>query len=514
VPGPRGDRKAGDADTRDRPRSGRARDVVIIAIMLVAITALHSLTTTDTPTQAMLHDFYRRLYYIPILYAAFIFGARGGLAAAAASAVLYLPFYRMGTGGLLGFGVDNLLEVVMYAVMGVLFGSMRDADDRRTKDLMQVSSKLEDAYGALEERAMQLISIQDYTQSILRSVTSGVVTVGPDASVATVNPSAERILGVNEEQIVARALGTLFKDDGGLGDDVRKVLGGRIPRTVHDHTLTTATGKVVHAQTSVSRMRDVGGRKLGAVVTIEDVSDIKSLTEQLIRADRLAAMGELTAGVAHEVRNPLGIIRASVQLMEDAECGGERVSEAAAVIKQEIDRLDRVIKALLDFGRPAQPAMRPVEVRQVLQDVALFSRTFASRGRVEIVEEYGEGVPEVMADPEQLKQVFVNLISNAVQAMSDGGTLTISTGTDGGFVFVRFTDDGPGIPAEILGKVFDPFVSTRDEGTGLGLTIAHRIVDDHDGHIDVTSEQGAGTVFTVWLPALQQEGTSAWPSGS
>jgi signal transduction histidine kinase len=200
--------------------------------------------------------------------------------------------------------------------------------------------------------------------------------------------------------------------------------------------------------------------------------------------------------------------------MEDAECSRERVSEAAEVIKQEIDRLDRVIKALLDFGRPAHPSMRPVVVRQVLEEVALFSRTFASRGRVEIAEEYGESVPEVMADPEQLKQVFVNLISNAVQAMAEGGTLTITTGIEDGFVFVRFTDDGPGIPAELLGKVFDPFVSTRDEGTGLGLTIVHRIVDDHDGHIEVTSEEGRGTAFTVWLPALQQEGTSAWPSGS
>jgi signal transduction histidine kinase len=268
-------------------------------------------------------------------------------------------------------------------------------------------------------------------------------------------------------------------------------------------TLVTSAGKTVHTQASVSRMRDVGGRKLGAVVTIEDVSEVKALTEQLIRADRLAAMGELTAGVAHEVRNPLGIIRASVQLMEDADCNRERVTSAARVIKQEIDRLDRVIKALLDFGRPSAPTMRPVSVSQVLEDVALFSRTFASRARVEIVEEYASDAQDVMADPEQLKQVFVNLISNAVQAMPGGGTLTIQTGHENGFVFVRFTDTGAGIPPDVLGRVFDPFVSTRDDGTGLGLTIVHRIVDDHDGHMEVTSEPGQGTVFTVWLPALQ-----------
>ncbi len=480
----------------------RMRDVLTIGAMLVAITILHTFAGGGQDVQ--FHEFYRRLYYLPILYAAFVFGMRGGVLAAIASAILYAPWGETaGVQPLLGLAAGDGLEIVMYLVMGALFGRLRDLEERKTRDLRQVSAKLEEAYRALEERAMQLLAIQDYTQSILRSVTSGVVTVGPDASVATVNPAAERILGIAEDVVTARALPTLFRDDGGLTTDVRKVLEGRIPRTMRDLRLVTIDGKVVHAQVSVSRMRDIGGRKLGAVVTVEDVSDIKALTEQLIRADRLAAMGELTAGVAHEVRNPLGIIRASVQLMEDAECSRERVSEAAEVIKQEIDRLDRVIKALLDFGRPAPPTMRPVAVAQVLEDVALFSRTFASRAHVTIVEEYSDTAPDVVADPEQLKQVFVNLISNAVQAMPLGGTLTITTGAEEGFVFVRFKDTGPGISAEVREKIFDPFVSTRDDGTGLGLTIVHRIVDEHDGHIEVASEPGAGTTFTVWLPALQ-----------
>jgi two-component system, sporulation sensor kinase E len=489
-----------DEPVRDGVR--RLRDILIIAVMLISITALH--TFTNNSNSVIFHDFYRRLYYLPILYAAFVFGVRGGLLTAVASAVLYAPYAQEGVGRLLGLQIDDWLELVMYLVMGVLFGRLRDVEERRTRDLRSVSAKLEDAYGALEERAMQLIAIQDYTQSILRSITSGVLTVGPDASVATVNPAAERILGTTEELIVARSLTRLFRDDGGLEADVRKVLEGRIPRTMREVTFVTKAGKVVHAQASVSRMRDVGGRKLGAVVTIEDVSDIHALTEQLIRADRLAAMGELTAGVAHEVRNPLGIIRASVQLMEDAECKRERVHEAAEVIKQEIDRLDRVIKTLLDFGRPAPPSMVPVSVEEVLEGVILLSRTFASRSAVEVVERYAKNIPEVRADPEQLKQVFVNLLSNAVQAMADdGGELVVETGADEGFVFVRFADNGPGIPSEMIGKVFDPFVSTRDDGTGLGLTIVHRFVDDHDGHIEVSSEQGVGTTFTVWFPALQ-----------
>jgi two-component system sensor histidine kinase AtoS len=355
----------------------------------------------------------------------------------------------------------------------------------------------------LEERAVQLKAAQGYSQSILLSVTAGVVTVDPDLAVATLNPAAERILGISQDMLVGRPLASVFKDDGALSADIRKILDGRSPRTLRDVKLVTASGKVVHAQASVSRMRDPGGRQLGAVVTIEDVSEVKALTDQLMRADRLAALGELTAGVAHEVRNPLGIIRASVQLMEDSECDRQRVTSAAQVIKQEIDRLDRVIKALLDFGRPAAPTMRPVAVELVLEDVALFSTTFAKRSHVKLEHHYAAHVPDVMADPEQLKQVFVNLISNAVQAMPGGGTLSVTTGQENGFVFVTFRDTGGGIPADVLGKVFDPFVSMRDDGTGLGLTIVHRIVDDHSGHMEVTSEPGVGTAFTVWLPAIQ-----------
>jgi PAS domain S-box-containing protein len=491
---PPGDEPSDDVTVE---RTRQLRDILVIAAMLAAITLLHILTKGNSSAY---HDFYRSLYFLPILYAAFVFGARGGLLTAAAAAVLYAP-YAQPSGGAFVLVVDDWLALILYLVMGGVFGRMRDLEARQTRQVHRVSAQLEDAYRALEERAVQLKDEQSHTQSILRSVTSAVITVGADTTVVTFNPAAERILNVAQEAVAGRGLGTLFSDDGGLIADVRKVLEGRSPRTLRDLTLVTTDGRTVHAQATVSRMRDVGGRKLGAVVTIEDISDVKALTEQLIRADRLAAMGELTVGVAHEVRNPLGIIRASVQLMEEADCDRDRVVGAAQVIKQEIDRLDRVIKALLDFGRPAAPTMRPVAVAQVLEDVALFSRTFASRARVDLVEMYANDVPDVMADPEQLKQVFVNLISNAVQAMPHGGTLTIETGQRDGFVFIRFSDTGAGIPPEVAGKVFDPFVSTRDDGTGLGLTIVHRIVDDHDGHMEVTSEPGVGTAFTVWLPA-------------
>jgi two-component system sensor histidine kinase AtoS len=479
---------------------------LIVVAMLAAVTALQLYSGTMEESSAMIL-LYRRLYYVPILYAAFVFGKRGGFLTALAASIPFALQAQM-TGSLGGEYADVGLEIVMYFVVGGLFGALRDLEERKTQDLRQMSLRLEDAYKKLEERAIQLINIQDYTQSILRSITSGVLTVGPDGSVTTANPAAERMLGVAEYDMVPRPIEQLFQDDGGLSADVGKVLSGRVPVLLRELTVVTQGGRSVHVQVSTSRMRAVGGRILGAVVTMEDVSEIKTLTAQLIRADRLAAMGELTAGVAHEVRNPLGVIRASVQLLEESDCDRARVVEASMVIKQEIDRLDKVIKALLDFGRPSTPTLAPIDVERVLEDVVLFTKRFAKQNDVRIIEEYGGDVPEVEADPDQLKQVFLNLVTNAVQVMEEtGGTITIASSADEDFVSVDVTDDGPGIPASSIGKVFDPFFSTRDAGTGLGLTIVHRIIDEHDGHIEVGSGE-AGTTFRVSLPIAAPAGAT------
>jgi PAS domain S-box-containing protein len=497
------------SDERRNRRADRARAALIVAIMLVATTALLA-TASPTVEAEPFRQLYRRLYYIPIVYAAFVFGRRGGVLTAAACSSLFWVYIRLSENALAAEGTAILsfevfLEIAMFLAIGALFGTLRDNEERRTRDLRQVSVQLEEAYKKLEERAIQLINIQDYTQSILRSITSGVLTVGPDGSVTTANPAAERMLGMSEFDMVPKPIGGLFRDDGGIGGDVAKVLAGRLPLTLREVTLVTSGGKTVHVQASTSRMRAVGGRILGAVVTVEDVSDVKALTDQLIRADRLAAMGELTAGVAHEVRNPLGVIRASVQLLEDAQCDQSRIDEAAEIIKQEIDRLDRVIKALLDFGRPSTPTLVRTDVESVLDDVVLFTNRFATQADVEIVRFGGDDLPLVVADPDQLKQVFLNLVTNAVQAMEEcGGRITITTRDAGDFVEVQVADDGPGIAADDLAKVFDPFYSRRQGGTGLGLTIVHRIVDEHGGHIEVESSR-AGTTFTVSLPSALDE---------
>lgn len=484
--------------------STRRRDVLVTILLLGAIASLHLLSEMS-PQAATMHLLFRKLYYVPIMYAGFAFGWRGGFAVAVASVLLLAPHAQTSSGVLVGENVDNLYEMAMYLTIGLLFGWLRDLEERKAGDLRQVSLRLEQAYHTLEERAIQLTNIQEYTEAILRSITAGVITVSPEGSVATVNVAAERMLGMREEDMVPRKIGLLFSHDGGLDAALMRFLNGQSPKMVSDLKAVTIDGRTLHLEVAMARMRDVGGRALGAVVTLEDVSEVRALTDQLIRADRLAAMGELTAGVAHEVRNPLGIIRASVQLVEDSNGDQSRVRDATRIIKQEIDRLDRVIKALLDFGRPSAPTLRQTNVEDVVDDVVLFTRQFAVQAHVDIDTEFAAADPLVLADADQLKQVLVNLVSNAVQAMEDtGGNIVVRVWDDDSFVFVSVADDGPGIDAEALEKVFDPFYSTRGGGTGLGLTIVHRIIDQHGGRVEVQSEPGVGTTFTIALPATSR----------
>ena len=489
-----------DATTSTQRRQS-TNAVLVIGLLLFVVVLVHVLAP-KTVAGVALDVAYVKLYYIPIIYAALVFGRRGGAVTALVAAVPFTLEAGVMSGGQLHVAFAIGVEIVSFLVVGVLFGMIRDSEETRTRDLRAVQLQLEDAYRKLEERAIQLINIQDYTQSILRSITSGVLTVGPDGSVATANPAAERMLSMSEFEMVPKPIGSLFRSDGGISADVSKVLAGRLPLAMREATVTTVNGAEVHVQASTSRMRAVGGTVLGAVVTLEDVSEIKALTDQLIRADRLAAMGELTAGVAHEVRNPLGVIRASVQLLEDSRGDPVRTSEAAEVIKQEIDRLDRVIKALLDFGRPSKPTMVRTDLNEVLNDVVLFTNRFAKQSDVVIEERLQDDLLPVRGDPDQLKQVFLNLVTNAVQAMErTGGTIIIETHDAGEYVEVSVCDDGPGISQGDLSKVFDPFFTKRAEGTGLGLTIVHRIIDEHEGHIEVDSRP-SGTVFRVTLPAL------------
>ncbi|MCL6638859.1 MAG: two-component sensor histidine kinase [Firmicutes bacterium] len=230
------------------------------------------------------------------------------------------------------------------------------------------------------------------------------------------------------------------------------------------------------------------------------LAEKEKLEAELQRSERLAALGRLVTGVAHELRNPAAVIKATVQVMEKEFEMIPGVSDYSTVIKEQVDRQNRVIKELLDFGRPGTPDIQQMSVNSLLQGVLTFTEPMLRQQKIKLVKKLAAQLVPVEVDGERIKQVFVNLILNAVQAMPEGGELTIRTMKDGGYVKVEFADTGEGIAEEDLPSIFDPFYTTKDAGTGLGLSISHQIVKAHGGFIDVASVKSEGTVFTVNLP--------------
>jgi len=227
--------------------------------------------------------------------------------------------------------------------------------------------------------------------------------------------------------------------------------------------------------------------------------DLKKTQEQLILSSRLSALGQLSAGVAHEIRNPLTSIGILIHSLMEKLSPDDIRRDDTVVIKNEIERMNRIIQQFLDFARPSKPKMEMVNVNRLIHDTLLLVSYELKEQETEIKKELGH-LPDIMADREQLRQVFLNVILNAMQAMPGGGVLRISTALKDNFVRISFQDEGRGIPELIRERLFEPFFTTKEEGIGLGLSITKRIIEDHGGTIEVESREGEGTTLFLLLP--------------
>jgi signal transduction histidine kinase len=240
-------------------------------------------------------------------------------------------------------------------------------------------------------------------------------------------------------------------------------------------------------------------------------SDLEKNRRLLARTDRLAALGRVSAGVAHEIRNPLTAIKLLVYGLRQELAGDDGKRRDLEVLGSEIDRMERFVESFLRFARPPEPSLRPVSVNDVVHETLSLVAPRLRQSGTGLIEQYDPSLEPLLADPDQIRQVVMNLALNAAEAMPEGGSLTVGTervagpnGNGDGRVQIRFTDTGPGIAADRLDEVFDPFVSGHDDGIGLGLSVSYQIVRLHHGWIDVANVPGGGASFTVSLP--QQRG--------
>lgn len=358
---------------------------------------------------------------------------------------------------------------------------------------------------AINHMAHSLLNAQTLNENILHSIADGVITVDINGTITSANKSAENLTGFICAEIVDKPYKEIFCE-------------GRHFNSLLLDTLATGTNyigiemeypvknKDIYISISTSRLKDSNDKIIGAVVVFKDLTEQHRLQAQMLRAERLASLGELMAGVAHEIRNPLTAIKGFIQYLQSADNEAER-KEYMPVIIKEVDRINRVIETLLYFARPCKTNYQLMDINSLIEETLVLVKNTGTKHKVDFRLHLDRTLPLIEGDPEQLKQVFLNLLINAVQAILDQGTLEIITWQEhSDFVHIQITDTGAGINSADLNKVFDPFFTTKTAGTGLGLAVVQRIINTHYGRITIQNEPGRGTVVTLQLPVTHQGG--------
>jgi two-component system nitrogen regulation sensor histidine kinase GlnL len=363
------------------------------------------------------------------------------------------------------------------------------------------------------ELAAALDELQAYHEDLLSSLQDGVIILDPDGRIVSMNPAAEELTGFSRSHAAGRPLGEVFPPPSPLATLAAKTVAMGRSHADFDAHVVRSDGTRLTASTVVSLVNDPSGRSRGIVLVLRDSSRVRDMEEQLRRSDRLAALGVLAAGVAHEVRNPLVGIRAAAQLMEREPAFPPSLREFTGIIIRQVDRLNRIVGELLSFAGQQPLQRRPCNINQILEEALHLLESTLEGAMIGVVRRYDPEIPALAGDPDRLLQVFLNLTRNGVEAMASGGELTVRTRFErvapqcGGraAAVAEVTDRGSGVPPEVQRHLFNPFFTTKDGGTGLGLPISVRIVEEHGGTIEVVSRVGEGSTFRVLLPLAGDE---------
>jgi two-component system sensor histidine kinase PilS (NtrC family) len=461
------------------------------------------------------------LYVLVAAYGAFLFrfgGAMGtaALAIAAYGAVLFAGHLGWIPSLAIGPPKPAALLVTSWVVNGGAVAIVAILANSLTLELRRTGE-------ALDQRTTDLQRLQSLHESTVKSLMSGLLTTDQLGRVTSFNPEAERITGRTGRDAIGRDVDEIIPGirelaisatEGEVGENSRARMPYRNQR-----------GEELHLGLAVYLLKGTDGVVFGFVVIFQDVTSVVEMERELRRSERLAAVGELSASIAHEVRNPLAAISGSIQILrnlvgrEEAEREPRLLMEIAV---RETDRLNRLITDFLQYARPGPLKLEPVIVAEAVEDVVKMFESVRP-GNVEARIEIQEGL-RVVADASQLRQVLWNLVLNASEAMAGGGGLWVSAaplpddtpqasakvgrnetmkGEESGWVEIAVADRGAGVPSDVLERIFDPFFTTKEQGSGLGLAAVHRIVEDHGGSVRLESTVGKGTTVRLRFPRAE-----------
>lgn len=374
--------------------------------------------------------------------------------------------------------------LVLGVVIGWLSGSARRRRDR--------------------QKSREITKSKHQLQAIFDGITDGLIIVDTDFTVMAVNKAEAAFLGSTPQELVGKPCYEVYC----RGDVACEMC------PAHE---TFATGKpaLLSKLEHISGyhrkgvdvytfpVKDENGETIQAIQYIKDVTDRIKLQSQLREVEQMTGIGHMAANVAHEIRNPLIAVGGFARQLHEALDPEDPKREYTSIILEEVTRLEQILREQLTLERHLQPVLAPVEVNQILKDVRKLLSHGMLSSRIRLIGNLADGLPVTMGDANQLKQVFLNVISNSIQSMPDGGTIEVASEQSGQTIVVTVRDNGPGIPKEVMSKLFVPFFTTRKTGSGLGMAVTRRIVENHGGTISVDSEMGEGAIVSISIPIVR-----------
>jgi len=437
------------------------------------------------------------LYIFTILAAGFLLLRRGNLIVAALAGIFYGAIIDLQYYGIILSAPEKHFQEseLIYHIFLFFFAFF-------TVALLSssLSERLRTTKVMLEEKSIGLQELQALNDSIVRSMADGMSTVGMDGLITGFNRAAEEITGLAIGEVRGRPFSEVF---GLVGIDAAyDELKHPDAKPVRYETAFSKAGRDLTLGMMFQPLKNEKGEVTGLLCIFQDLTPIKDMEAEIKRKDRLAAIGELAAGMAHEIRNPLASLSGSLQVLRGGEGMGDDDRRLMDIALVETDRLNSIVSEFLDYAKPREPMRKLADLTAMLADVnSLVTNSSEFSEGVSFILDLPDYPVLAVCDPGQIKQVLMNLINNAAQSIEGGGTVRLGIKDDGGGnAVIEVEDDGAGIPEKDLDKIFFPFFSTKPGGAGLGLSIVFRIVDDHGGRIRVESESGLGSRFTVILP--------------
>lgn len=405
--------------------------------------------------------------------------------------------------------------IVQDEVVGVL--SVHSyAPNAYTEENVKILSVIASQAAALYKELEALTALASYTDNILRSIAAGVLTLDRDGRVLTWNKAAEDITSIQAADVAglhfSQVIGQLDispADRTRTLEAIERVLETGAKYLGYKLEYHGIDGDVSYINMNIAQLRDHVGEMLGLVIIFEDVTREIRMENEMRRISELAAIGQLAASIAHELRNPLSSIKGAAQYIRKEYEDHILMCEFLDIIIEEVNVLNKITTEFLDFARPTRFNLKETDVNDVLFRLLQFMQMDISKHAVEVEQSLAYDIPRVIADDKQLEQVFRNVILNALQAMPEGGKLSVQTSAEQEGVSIAISDTGLGITEEQLKQIFVPFFTTKTKGTGLGLSIVQKIVENHGGRVGVNSEIGQGTTFKVYLPLCGDKARAA-----